>query len=191
MMTPLEWETFLRRVSDEVLADTENLWIDDEFRDRGYLGYPGASDEEITAVESRLKTRLPDSYRSFLQASNGWGAMGAASPGKLWSVAETGWLRERQPDLIDGGQAFQMSLEEHLMFQGKDIFCHGPYMESCLEVSAWGDVCILFLCPEVTTPSGEWECWEWASWNPGAMRYPSFEAWFTTWIDGFSSQPAD
>src|SRR5688572_23822576 len=134
-MSSSDWSTFLRRLSNQVLADDGNLSVDEESRARGYLGRPGASEEEIAAAEKRLQCRLPKSYRSFLSASNGWGAMGNAAPGNLWSASELGWLRERQPNLILGERAFQMSLEEHLWMQGKDTFYHGPYMESCLEVS--------------------------------------------------------
>jgi cell wall assembly regulator SMI1 len=186
-----DWGTFLQDLSHRILADEGNLWIDAEYRDRGYLGYPGAGEQEIAAAERRLQCRLPNSFRSFLMASDGWAAMGAASPGKLWSVSELGWLRERQQDLIRAGRVFQMSLEEHLLLQGHDIFYHGPFMESCLEISDWGDACILFLCPEVTTSEGEWECWEWASWHPGAMRYPSFAAWFASQLEHFSRQAID
>jgi len=37
-----------------------------------WIGYPGASEEQIVRVERRLKTRLPESYREFLKITNGW-----------------------------------------------------------------------------------------------------------------------
>jgi hypothetical protein len=33
---------------------------------------PGATDEQITSVEHRLRVRLPDDLRAFLRWSNGW-----------------------------------------------------------------------------------------------------------------------
>lgn len=41
-------------------------------------------------------------------------------------------------------------------------------------ISAVGDSAVYLLNPEVRTPSGEWEAWFFANWNPGACRYRSF-----------------
>lgn len=46
----------------------------------GWLGFPGAGEEEIAALEDRLGTRLPPSYRSFLRASNGFLQPGVIVP---------------------------------------------------------------------------------------------------------------
>jgi hypothetical protein len=110
--------------------------------------------------------------------------MGAAAPGRLWSTEELEWLSVRNQGTIDAWGRFDLSPEEHLAQQGKDcVWYCGSYMRSALEISDWGDACILFLCPEVVTPEGEWECWELATWNPGANRYPSFRDWFVAQLD--------
>ena len=234
-MEPFDWPVFLINLSQLVLeSDQRNInrygfgQIPDEYHERGYMGYPGASEEQIAALEARLgadflrKThlckaraekrsilkpkgaslspirsvsivsfrdmirknglKLPASYRAFLKASNGWGHMGGASPGKLWSTDEIEWLWVRNQEDIDrwgNPEEDDASPIEHLQEQGRNAtyYCHA-YMTNCLEVSGWGDACILFLCPEVVTPDGEWECWLLASWHPGVSRDASFQKWF-------------
>lgn len=178
-MVLIHWPDLLQGISDLVLSDPENAWIGPEVRARGTLGFPGADEADIAAAEARLGTRFPPSYREFLKASNGWEAMGAAAPGKLWSTTEIEWLSVRNQELIEDAGTFECGPEMHLAQQLRDpCWYHGPYMERALEISDWGDACILFLCPDVVTPEGEWECWEYASWHPGAHRYPSFGHWF-------------
>jgi len=239
-MEPFDWPIFLRDLSDLLLANDAAAFakhgfyqIPEEYHVRGYLGYPGASEELIAAAEARLgaeflrKThlrkvraenrsslrakgafveapcifglpcspgiislrrtirthglKLPASYRAFLKASNGWGHMGVTNPGKLWSTEEIEWLWVRRQEDIDGWgnpEANNTTPEEHLRDRGSSVSYRGVYMQHCLEVSDWGDACILFLCPEVVTPGGEWECWHLASWYPGAARTVSFQEWF-------------
>jgi len=239
-MEPLDWPVFLHDLSGVLLGhDAEKnaeygvYQIPEEYHKRGYLGYPGASEEQITAAEARLgadflrKTRLrkarsanrsglrpkgasedvvrsfgvlsnisiislrntikahglrlPVAYRAFLMASNGWGHMGVTNPGKLWSTDEIEWLWVRNQEDIDlwgNPEDNDATPEEHLHDRGSSVSYRGVYMRYCLEISDWGDACILFLCPEVVTPDGEWECWHLASWYPGAARTASFRAWF-------------
>ncbi len=241
-MEPFDWPTFLRDLSDLLLendaaafAEYDIYQIPEEYHMRGYLGYPGASEEQIAAAEARLgaeflrKThlrkarganrshlrpkgapngtirsfgipcnlsiislrrtirthglKLPASYRAFLKASNGWGHMGVTSPGKLWSTDKIEWLWVRHQEIIDlwrNPADDEETPEEHLAARdrGSSVGYRGAYIKHCLEISDWGDACILFLCPEVVTLDGEWECWHLASWYPGAARTASFQEWF-------------
>jgi hypothetical protein len=54
-----------------------------------------------------------------------------------------------------------------------------------LEVSDIGDSAILLLNPEVVTPDGEWEAWDFANWHPGAVRYRSFWDMMQALYDSF------
>jgi len=241
-MESSDWPIFLRDLSNLLLENDAAAFaeygiyqIPEEYHVRGYLGYPGASEEQIAAAEARLgaeflrKThlrkaraanrsrlrakgalveatrifdlpcspgiislrlmirthglKLPASYPAFLKASNGWGHMGVTNPGKLWSTDEIEWLWVRNQEDIDlWGNPLDNDAtpEEHLRDRdrGSSVSYRGAYMKHCLEVSDWGDACILFLCPEVLTPDGEWECWHLASWYPGADRTASFQEWF-------------
>jgi len=179
-MEDIDWPSFLQGLGRRIRESEKKVRIASEQSERGYPGYPGATEAEIQEAEVRLGARFPPSYRAFLQASNGWGAMGGACPGKLWSTTEIEWLFVRNQKAIEmWGYDPELSMEEHLEFQSQDpVMYHGPFMRGALEISDWGDACILFLSPEVVTPEGEWECWELASWHPGAARFPSFLNWF-------------
>ena len=73
------WGDLLRRWNQELLQ-SESIRereavlpdLDPAARASGWLGFPGASEGQLQAAEARLGRRLPPSYRSFLQVSNGW-----------------------------------------------------------------------------------------------------------------------
>ena len=140
----------------------------------GWLGRPGATDEQIRTAESRLGTALPSSYRSFLRFSNGWQSFGrfVTNPGPLWSTDEVDWFRVRNQSWIDAwteGYLSSMSAQDEVPELPEHLAM--PYL---LEVSAAGDSAILLLNPLVMAADGEWEAWDFASWYPGAIRYRSF-----------------
>ena len=69
-----------------------------------------------------------------------------------------------------------VSDEKYLVYgeeQEQDIM-RVEYLQTALEISDTGDAAILLLNPQILTMEGEWEAWFFASWLPGAKRYPSF-----------------
>ncbi|MEV0491140.1 SMI1/KNR4 family protein [Streptomyces atratus] len=69
------WKFFLERWSRQWLAaqtllDPEK--VDEEAFAAGTLGFPAAGEQDAAALEHRLGTALPPSYRAFLRVSNGW-----------------------------------------------------------------------------------------------------------------------
>ncbi len=62
-----------------------------------WLGYPGASESEITQAESRLGVKLPPSYRQFLGVSNGW-CNSDWTDLELYGTEQIEWLKLRNPD---------------------------------------------------------------------------------------------
>jgi hypothetical protein len=125
----------------------------------GWLGFPGAGEEEIAALETRLGARPPPSYRSFLRASNGFLQPGVIVP-RLLGTDEVDWFRVAHQATIDAWKAF----EHHL--------------PTALQVSAPERVgtAIYLLNPQVVDTAGEWEAFYFAHWVPGVRRYPSFRA---------------
>ena len=148
----------------------------------GWLGYPGATEEQLLRVEARLGTTLPPSYREFLKASNGWRCLGHFH-WTVWSAQEIDWFRVRnqvwidaytEPWLRDGAPA--VSDDEYFVYgEGQsDVTFRMEYLPSLLEVSDTGDSVILLLNPHVAFSDGEWEAWDFGTWYPGAHRYRSF-----------------
>ena len=186
-MDSAEWQSFLFEFSHALLEFDERSYqryghyqIPEQYYQKGYMGFPGATEEQILQAEARLGgIRLPTSYRTFLKVSNGWGEMGGACPGKIWSTEEIDWLKVRSQHLIEslGRYQHEAAPQEHLAKRESSVFYRGAYMNNALEISGWGDASILFLSPEVVTEAGEWECWQLASWYPGANRHVSFEEW--------------
>jgi hypothetical protein len=147
----------------------------------GWLGFPGATEGQITAAESRLGIEnFPPSYRQFLAFTNGWLNTGTFID-HLWSTEEVDWLQVRNADLIE---IYSTNLDPVLpnqrYFNYDDdeaaSYIRAEHLKTALEISDMGDSALYILNPKVVDADGEWEAWFYASWLPGFRRYPSFWA---------------
>jgi HEAT repeat protein len=163
-----------------------------------------ASPEEIEALELRLGTRLPPSYRAFLLNTNGadafpgwgivrWGGNTQPSTG-LYPAASVGWLRD-----LDRGLATWLSDEapaadadpwshpnfdshgperDYLVPDGTNdpVDIKGGHLLYALAVSVNVDGYITMLNPLAVDADGEWEAWDFGTKLPGARRFASFAA---------------
>jgi hypothetical protein len=185
-MTESKWRTFLSEYNGELLSYEEVVEaIPRKIITAGWLGYPGASEDEIQATETRLATRLPPSYRAFLKTSNGW-HFASVAIFDLLPATEVEWFQKRNQDWIDAyvGPAAELppiSEREYFTYgASQDCARFRPeYLQTALQVSALGDSAVVLLNPKIVTPEGEWETWFFANWLPGAVRYPSFVEWLT------------
>jgi hypothetical protein len=181
-----QWREFLSKWSQAVLATELARAFPEEVIASGWLGYPGASAEEIEHNEARLGTNLPPSYRSFLEASNGF-RMVRPYLTRVWSTSEIEWLRIRRPELIStwrmgetlGGDSESIPDEDYFVYgeQQDSVWMRSEYLQDTLEVSDLDPEMdgIYLLNPLVVTTEGEWEAWYLSSSLPGAARYRSFE----------------
>ena len=193
-MNETQWREFLHKLSRllldiEIKEGFDERFFSPEEHECGYLGFDGASEAQIVAAETRLGARLPDSYRTFLKVSNGWPLMSYnAQPGKLWSSEELFWVRDNDPNEVmiwtEGDNAVT-TLEEHLSCRNDEYSppYNADYIQNLLSISDYGDASDLYLSPEVLDENGEWECWRFANWLPGAARYQSFEQWMLRTYD--------
>src|SRR4051812_4097678 len=100
-MTVLEWKTFLNEYNRELLSYEQVVEaLPRELIKADWLGHAAASGKEIAALEKRLGTRLPPSYRAFLRTSNGW-HFPSRSIFDLLPAAKVVWFREKNQDWID------------------------------------------------------------------------------------------
>jgi len=176
-MGQFEWEPFLKQWSQAILAapDFDSADLPPEVIESGWLGLPGATDDQIRAAEARLGVSLPPSYCAFLKVTNGWRFTGGFAR-QLLPVEEIDWLRVQyrewikvwtQPwDVTGWPGALAAPLEP-----GEPDYRHLP---DTLAISEAGDGAIFLLNPKVVTPAGEWEAWFFADWVPGADDYVSF-----------------
>ncbi len=194
-MTHFNWSEFLKQWSQEILEDGQDQQLQnlDKDQQEQWLGYPGATEEQILAVEARLGITLPPSYRAFLKASNGWKETTPFIK-HLWSVDKIAWFAETHPEWFQqwlerydnspssdiNGTASQSTItDEEYFVYGEEQDCRQirvNYLETALEISEVNDAALYLLNPDVMTEDGEWEAWFLADWLPGADRYPSFRA---------------
>ncbi len=176
------WRVFLERFS-QILLDDEMIRArqSQETLNSRWLGFPGASLEDIKIAEKRLGVELPPSYRQFLQTSNGWMNSGG-SIYRIWSTNEIAWFRERNQQWIGAYSAPAYNLpaisDRDYYVYGKDqdpVTLRVEYLQTALEISDVGDAAVYLLNPQVVTKEGEWEAWFFANWLPGAARYRSFQ----------------
>jgi hypothetical protein len=175
-----EWERWLREWNGQLLADLDpeegKAFIDPAITPAviasGWLGSPGAGEEEVAALERRLGVRLPPSYRSFLLASNGFLQPGLIVS-RLLAAREVEWYRVAHQDTID---TWCRGLAAGAAPAGPDAFEH--HLPHALQVSAVERVgtAVYLLDPDEVGPDGEWQAFYFAHWIPGVHRYPSFRA---------------
>lgn len=174
-----------------------------EVFDSSWLGFSGATEQQIALAEARLNIRLPPSYREFLKVSNGW-RQTTPFIYRVLAVEEIQWLRVRHPEWIASfKERFNKErlspvqeaphastiLNGNGMFHGYSIpdaeyFIYGSeqdcskirleYLDTSLVISERGESSIYLLNPNVIHGKGEWEAWFFGDWLPGADRYPSF-----------------
>jgi hypothetical protein len=184
-MTAFGWRPFVETWSQELIEAGAYPALPAEVVESGWLGFPGATEDQLTLLETRLGVRLPPSYRDFLEVSNGWRQTGT-SIWRMWSTDEIDWFRVRNRSWIDAYLSpFTFDeLHEELVLTDEEYLVYGEaqdpvryrdtYLESALEISETGDSAIYLLNPETVTPDGEWEAWLFANWLPGAKRHRSF-----------------
>ena len=177
-----DWRNFLERFSQRLLSDEKiQTQQSQEILDSRWLGFAGATNDEIKTVEDRLGIELPPSYRQFLQKSNGWRNSGKFID-RIWSTNEIAWFEERNQDWIDAYTDPYDNLpaipdKEYLKYgrEQDPVIFRVEYLQTALEISDIGDSAIYLLNPKVVTKGGEWEAWFFANWLPGAVRYRSFQ----------------
>lgn len=182
-MSGYDWMPFLTQWSREIVHskafadfleyngdDYPGLYTPDVIASE-WLGYPGASEEQIATAEIRLGVKLPPDYRAFLQATNGWRYIGPFIP-RMWGAEDLNWLRITDPDLV----AIWTSNPGAAVYGSVEGLHETRYIGSTLRISDQeiAGTAIYLLNPDVVNPAGEWEAWFMAHWVPGAVVYPSF-----------------
>jgi hypothetical protein len=161
-----EWQAFL-----ESLAGRENLCA-------------RATEEQLLKAETKLKLKLPPSYRTFLSASNGL-KQASRAVSVLKPVEKLKWFGREHRDWVQAYvspmQGMELPLpaeQDYFNYAGEDRGSFDTkHLAQTLCISEVGDSAVLLLNPMVVWPDGEWEVWFFANWIPGAMRYRSFAEW--------------
>ena len=180
-MSNFDWKPFLERWSQAILAsdDARFFKLPQSVIESDWLGYPGATETQIANVEQTIGKMLPPSYRQFLQITNGWRHTGNFIY-KIWSVEKINWLKVLNQDIIDiwvddsvENSSDEMPYVNHGDYRISEVRNFAD-LRSVLQISDWGDAALYLLNPSIITSDDEWEAWFFASWIPGAYRFPSF-----------------
>lgn len=194
-MTQFDWKSLLTEFSLKLIQ--YDMEISNQLRNNGsivearitpklresrWLGYAGATDEQIFKAETRLGRQFPPSYREFLKVSNGWRNSDWTDL-QLWSTEEVNWFSTNNQDWIDGWKPTENCTiptvpdEQYFVYgEAQDcVYLRCEYLQNALEISSdSGDGDIFLLIPNVVFENGEWEAWHLGRKLPGASRYRSF-----------------
>lgn len=141
---------------------------------RGQLLNGACGEDDITALEARLGTALPPSYRDFLLTSDGMVVPEFVS---LLPVSQVDWFRNLdRADTIESWNRGDEATDEQYAIYGDDQDCihmRPRHLRTALQISTSCDGDVLLLIPDVRF-GAEWEAWFFGYKNPGAYRYRSF-----------------
>lgn len=167
-----DWPHILERFSHALVRDPYySLELPDEVVEAGWLGYPGADEDAISAAEQRLGLKFPPSYRSFLKTSNGFRHAGVRD---LFRVEQVMYVDELIPGLA-GVSDYEVSDEDYFVYgpEQESVNMRNEYLPRCMAVSSNYDGEMYLLNPAVNF-GDEWEAWLLSHRLPGANRYKSF-----------------
>jgi hypothetical protein len=158
----LTWTQLLQRITENSLLESGRLADGNE----EHLCHSPAPPGEIDTLEVKLGVQLPDDYKEFLRSSNGF-ENARSTDVKIAAAEDVGWLRNVYPDLLDiwntpDLQNTYVGLEQSLLIGDLE-----------------GEQQLLLVPTRSQTDGAEltWECWFFASWVPGEVRYSSFRAY--------------
>lgn len=122
----------------------------------------------IEDLERRLGRPLSPSYREFFAACSGMSVTGALTQG-LRPAQDVGWFRDLESDWLQTWRETADDPDD----PGPDV----ELMSRALLISKPGDEALLLDPCEVDPASGEWACYTFSNFAPGAERVgPSFRS---------------
>jgi cell wall assembly regulator SMI1 len=181
-MTPTQWKALLTAWSTQLLTTDLTSHLDPADRKLKYLGFPAASASAIASLESRLGVTLPPSYRTFLEATDGFRVISPftyrlrpAADVDWFRVENQGWIETyNEPTYYDNPEMAEPTDEEYFDYSNSnELNFRSNHLFAMLQISDTDDG-VMLLNPLAVTPDGEWEAWFFANWIPGANRYASF-----------------
>ncbi|MEN0051880.1 MAG: SMI1/KNR4 family protein, partial [Bacteroidota bacterium] len=139
------------------MEDKDFASVPSEMIEEVWLGYPGATNEEISAAENRLGLTLPPSYKNFLNITNGWQVFDSLFGG-LCPIQEVEYYATKHQDLIDawnhgvemGGGLTPISDEEYFVYgslQESAVF-RQEYLQSAIKIGGDENNGTILLNPE-------------------------------------------
>ncbi len=171
-ITAADWQRFLDAWSLDVNEALPALDAKEPYRGM----QAGASEAELTALETRLGVTLPPSYRAFLKCSNGLHL--PSDYITFFGTQDIEWFKTHHQDWIDIWNDGDDEISDDDYFQygahQDSVNLRTHYMQTALQISTTEDGWVFLLNPQIVDEQGEWEAWDFGTKLPGADRYRSF-----------------
>ncbi|MER7350890.1 SMI1/KNR4 family protein [Streptomyces aurantiacus] len=182
------WREFLTRWSEEWAGardpGEEGLDGDEEALRARWLGFAPATPERIAALEERLGRRLPPSYRSFLEVTDGWRHAG----GFVYLLGGTEHVRWHR-DEAGLGEMFREYLDEDASPEEID---EADLWDRALDLGVESDAVYVVMDPQDVDEHGEWAVYTWAPWRASPPeRHGAFRDFMQEMYREFHSLRAD
>src|SRR5258708_3777152 len=92
------WAKLMTAWNHTLLNSSLRAKIPSHLIEKGWLGRPGATEDQIRQLEQHIGNHLPPSYREFLAFTNGWDGVLTQFINHLWSTDEVDWFSRRNQD---------------------------------------------------------------------------------------------
>jgi hypothetical protein len=158
----LTWAQLITEISREAIKKAngdEGEGFNIDISKSEWIGFDGADSTAIALTEKNLQITLPDDYKSFLETSNGIRPFSVTKP-SLLPVEKI----DRLSTVIE---PYFLDIIQDLYEEDQHNILHA------ILISEYPDEQMVFLVP-VNPNRTEWETWFYASWLPGAEKFPSF-----------------
>ena len=161
----LHWKELLQKLSDAAIKTDDESYYDQDVRQSDWIGYQGATKEEIRQAEEKLGITLPADYKDFLTTTNGLRRVSVTS-GALLPVAQIDYLKNiEEPYMFD-------LLLDYPQKEGEED-AYREKLSNAILISQYPDEQQVWLIPEDQAKT-RWQTWFFAAWMPGETRYPGF-----------------
>jgi len=168
----LNWAQLIAEISRGAVGIEGADIYDEGIRKSEWIGFVGASSYEIALVEERLQIQLPDDYKSFLETTNGIRAFPLSNPG-LGPVEQINKLANViEPYFFDIIVSLDADEENNI--------------RNAILISKYPDEQLVWLTP-INAEQTRWETWFYASWMPGAEKFPSFRFYMEDALAGMKN----
>lgn len=180
------WSSFLDCWQMETLSKLEEKddlsELEIEILSRGSQNFSGAIIQEIEKKENQLGITLPESYRHFLMASNGWIQPNLDDyDGEFLAIEDVSLFSERFPDFYsiiiqtNNSPVVRQSIYMENYSSNQDpAFFDDDHIRGSIVISSDLGPATYLINTNLSTPENELEVWHYASSHPGAFRFVSF-----------------
>ncbi|TYQ31014.1 SMI1/KNR4 family protein [Pseudanabaena sp. UWO310] len=197
-----DWNIFLENWNTEIFENLNAKFIEQysyefsEVLENECCLWEGATEDDISKLEERLRTKLPLGYKNFLLASNGFTILNRYC--ELYGTDQIKWFIEENKEWVeiwngdedridedwaeiwgidsdeDDIDEDDISDEEYIQYGDDPLLTRSQYMKTALQISSTRDGDVFLLNPIIKDARNEWEAWDFGNKNPGAFRYHSF-----------------